>query len=299
MLCSKPFTGGPVPYGCGQCLPCRINRRRQWMWRQFLESLSHEENSFVTLTYNDDHLPDGCNLKPEHPRLWLKRLRKAIQPAKVRFFLVGEYGNEGNRPINPHYHLSIFGMGAYSPVRYSDRVITFEELVSILWEKGFVQVREFNELTAQYVAGYVVKKLHDDQYQNLQGLSPEFARMSNRPGLGSLAMKQIATTISQSPALMLELEKTGDVPQQLQIGRRKIPLGRYLLRKLREEIGFTPEYIEEIKAQRTLVRAVELQELFKATPGALTTTEAYEKSVLQKIRNVESRSRVWKKRGSL
>ena len=46
-----------VPFGCGQCLPCRVNKRRLWTNRIMLESMCHDDNAFVTLTYNDDNIP--------------------------------------------------------------------------------------------------------------------------------------------------------------------------------------------------------------------------------------------------
>ncbi len=170
MLCKRPFVkGGTVPFGCGQCLPCRLNRRRVWTARQVLESFMHDESVFVTLTYDEEHVhPDG-HLVPDHVTRWLKRFRKAIYPLKVRYFLCGEYGDTSWRP---HYHLSLFGVGRWC-----------EELIEETWPYGFVQVGDFNEQTAQYVAGYVVKKLTNEDHHALDGRPPEYARQSRRPGL--------------------------------------------------------------------------------------------------------------------
>ena len=97
-----------MPVGCGQCLPCRINKRREWTFRLELEASLHEHNSFVTLTYADQFLPEDGSVNPRHTQLWLKRLRKVLDPRKVRFFLCGEYGDQTFRP---HYHACLFGVG--------------------------------------------------------------------------------------------------------------------------------------------------------------------------------------------
>lgn len=275
MLCRKPFMVGAVPFGCGQCLPCRINRRRLWTWRCFLESLCHEESSFLTLTYSNEHLPEGGCLSPKAASLFLKRFRKAIYPQKVRYFLVGEYGDESRRP---HYHASLFGVGpAYAPI------------VQACWPYGFSSLYEFNETTAQYVCGYVIKKLADVNYAEF-GLTPEFARMSRRPGIGADAMRILADTLHSKHGLD-EIERVGDVPHQLKIGKRSIPLGRYLRSKLREEMGFKPEMVEAVKQRFFSERSLEVLALFKDSE-ALSLSDALLKKNLGRIQSVEARSKI-------
>lgn len=297
MLCKKPFLRGNIPFGCGQCLPCRVNRRRQWMWRQFFESLSHDDNCFLTLTYRDEDLPGLNSLEPLHLQLWLKRFRLSVLPLRVRFFAVGEYGDENERP---HYHLSLFGVSqdtvgalASSRNQWDPRRIILPS-----WPYGEVYVAEFNELTAQYVAGYVVKKLTSPEDVRLNGRKPEFARMSRRPGIGRAAMSIVASALSMSG----HVDHSPDVPPQLQIGRRKIPLGRYLLRALREAVGFTPEYIETLKQTGAYKSSLEMSALLEAAiaDAPLSSPKtAYLASVQQKIRQVETRTTIWKKKGRI
>ena len=75
-----------MEYGCGQCMPCRINRRRLWTSRLVLESALHVSNLFVTLTYANDFGPINWSLTPRHITLWLKRLRKMLG-YEVRYFV--------------------------------------------------------------------------------------------------------------------------------------------------------------------------------------------------------------------
>lgn len=299
MLCKKPFLRGNIPFGCGQCLPCRVNRRRQWMWRQFFESLSHNDNCFLTLTYRDEDLPRSCSLDPSHLQLWLKRFRLSVLPLRIRYFAVGEYGEESQRP---HYHLSLFGVSpdTVAALASSRNQWDSRRIVLPSWPYGEVFAAEFNELTAQYIAGYVVKKLtnaEDPHVQKiLQGRHPEFARMSRRPGIGRHAMSVVASTLSSSGYVDL----SEDAPAFLQIGKRKIPLGRYLLRALREALGFTPEYIETLKQRGAYKSSLEMSALLEAalTDAPLSSSKtAYLASVQQKIRQVETRATIWKKKG--
>jgi len=172
---------GSVPAGCGQCMPCRINRRRLWTHRMMLESYKHAENSFLTLTYDDEHLPARGSLDPSHTQKWLKRFRKAIAPRKVRFYLVGEYGDQSQRP---HYHAALFGVGPDGIV-VNNEYCSVPDIVSRTWGKGHVMLGSLTSASAQYICGYVTKKMTSKFDPRLNGRYPEFARMSRRPGIGS------------------------------------------------------------------------------------------------------------------
>lgn len=129
----------------------------------------------------------------------------------------------------------------------------------------------------------------------LEGRHPEFARMSLRPGIGYEAMQTVAKNLIGSDHGMALLEK-GDVPRQVQVGKRKVPLDRYLIRKLREAVGFTDEYIQTVKDAISHERSLELLAVYKAALDAeevFTPVQAYKKEVHQKILNVEARNRIF------
>jgi len=90
---------------CGQCIGCRLERSRQWAIRCLHESGLHERNCFITLTYDDEHLPEGGTLVKQDWQLFIDRLRKRFR-TKVRYFHCGEYGEQTRRP---HYHAILFG----------------------------------------------------------------------------------------------------------------------------------------------------------------------------------------------
>lgn len=288
MLCKKPYMQGTQAYGCGQCLPCRINRGRQWTWRQYLESLCHDDgSSFVTLTYSRAHIRGDWSLDPIHLRNFLKRIRYFIAPRKLRFFAVGEYGEDN---LRPHYHVSLFGMSPYT--RHNG--VLFADLVSKAWPYGFSSCYEFNEATAQYTCGYITKKLRD-RNDNREWNYPEFARMSLKPGLGSGAMQVLANDLLRNA----DSWKTGDVPRSIRIGKRTIGLGRYMLNELREAVGFTDQYIDGIKQDAVMEKSLELLSVFQNSEGSLTFKEAHAKQIAQKLLQVEARYKIWQSKRSL
>ena len=87
---------------CGKCLECRIQHARAWADRCVVEAKQYDDNYFVTLTYDDAHLPAKNSLVPDDLQKFMKRLRKHFPNNKIRFFACGEYGDTSWRP---HYHL--------------------------------------------------------------------------------------------------------------------------------------------------------------------------------------------------
>lgn len=241
MLCRKPFTNKMTTYGCGQCMPCRCNRRRVWSHRMMLEALVHERTAFVTLTYKDEKLPEGGSLDPRHLQLFLKKLRKNVGP--VRFFGVGEYGDLSWRP---HYHLAIYGV---------DR--TYQTIIHNSWGNGIVHVGDLTHDSAQYIAGYVNKKMTDGKDDRLEGRYPEFARMSLRPGIGAVAIADVAGYILKSPHAQRDIADRSDVPHVLQHARKTLPLGRYMRDRLRKSLnlpdGASPDAIYKKTAEMLAV----------------------------------------------
>lgn len=94
-------------------------------------------------------------------------------------------------------------------------------------------VAEFNIKTARYITGYVAKKMTRRDDPRLNGMEPEFARMSLNPGIGADAIPDVASVMMQ-----YKLEgKLADVPTALRHGGSELPLGRYLRKLLRVQVG--------------------------------------------------------------
>lgn len=187
----------PIKVPCRQCLGCRIDYSREWATRCVCESLNYSNGQcwFVTLTYDDDHVPFSENgsltLNFKDHQDFMKRLRRYVDyhygMKDVRYYCCGEYGSQTFRP---HYHYCIFGLPVDSGVveAHNSRGDCFYSCPDIkrCWDKGFVVVGEFNYLTAAYTARYVMKKLKGKEahvYDDL-GVEPVFCKMSTHPGIG-------------------------------------------------------------------------------------------------------------------
>lgn len=183
---------------CGRCVGCRLERSRQWAIRCMHESQMHKDNCFVTLTYNDEHYQPGLNYA--HFQKFIRRLRKKTGK-NIRYYMAGEYGETYGRP---HFHACLFG---YRP----DDLELFRQLPSgsnlyvskklaDYWSNpdgisyGYVSIGDVTFESAAYVARYIMKKqlgknssdkyACDDRTGELIPISPEFNRMSLKPGIG-------------------------------------------------------------------------------------------------------------------
>lgn len=295
MLCKKPFRGHVHGFGCRQCNPCRINRRRLWSHKIMLESFAHTDSAFVTLTYAPEYVPSGGTLVPKHAQDWLKRLRKAVYPAALRYFLVGEYGDESNRP---HYHLALFGFPscAFSLSEVERRFCRCRPcgLIRDTWKMGFTDNANLESESASYIAGYVVKKMTAKDDSRLGDRHPEFARMSLKPGIGAPAMKIVAESLKNIHGQNY-IAKNHDVPDSLHHGGKNNPLGRYLRRKLRAELGL-PEKSETASIKRQM-QMYELLESFKTAKNGSyqQAVKSYVQQIKQKILNVEGKTLIFRK----
>lgn len=284
MRCPNPFVDrAGRTFGCGQCLPCRINRRRIWSGRIQLEAAQYAENVFLTLTYADEFLPrlpkGGLpTLEPSHLKLFMHRVRTrarrsaVLSNRQVRFFAVGEYGDISFRP---HYHVVLFNFpscvrgGTLSPPAYK-RCCGPCDFIADCWYGeddhgdrapfGKVDLLPLSPHLAQYIGGYVTKKMVRYDDPRLEGRYPEFARQSLKPGIGAGALHDVADVLLRYYDVEAEL---GDVPAVLGHGRKELPLGRYLRSQLRKMVGMDAKapqvtldkMAEEVLALRLAARA--------------------------------------------
>jgi hypothetical protein len=214
-----------------------------------LESTQHEQKSFVTLTYNDEHLPKDSGLSITDYQAFLKKLRKSIDN-KIRFYIVGEYGSHTDRP---HYHLALFGFTV--PERdtlelkrinqlnlYSGRAKTLLRS----WGRGNVHIGEVTVQSMAYSCSHITKSTHKQGDPVLHGRQPEFSRMSLRPGIGKPAIQKIVDWLTTREGAR-HMQKAGDVPNVVRMDGKLWPIGRYLKTALRAEIGMLDEQTDLFK----------------------------------------------------
>lgn len=243
---------------CGRCVGCRLSYSRVWADRCVAESLNYPQNKswFVTLTYDDNYVPVGkkglLTLVPQDVSAFMKRLRerwlRVHNEPEIRFFGAGEYGSTTYRP---HYHLLLFGLEIYDLVYWSrgtddNPLYTSNELEGV-WQKGRVIVGEFSWSTAAYTARYCMKKLKGKESKGYEraGISPEFTRMSRRPGIGMNFYVQNYEQILQRDSYMLVNGRTASPP-------------RLFLDKMAEAF---PSRVEEIRrARQEYIRRMEAAE---------------------------------------
>lgn len=188
----------PIELPCGQCVGCRLERSRQWAVRCMHEAELHDDNCFITLTFNDDALskrafPESLDVRDF--QLFMKRLRKKYGSG-IRFFHCGEYGEKYGRP---HYHACLFGFDFPDKQLFSinnGQRLYISESLQKLWPYGFATIGSVTFESAAYVARYIMKKITGDMAVEHYCVGvdtdtgemllkkPEYTTMSRREGIG-------------------------------------------------------------------------------------------------------------------
>lgn len=186
--------GFSIEIPCGGCAGCRIERSRDWALRCVHEAQMHtvdgvSHNCFLTLTYDDAHIPEGHSLVKKDFQDFIKRLRKRVSVHDeegelvnpLRYYHCGEYGEQYGRP---HYHALIFGWYPVDRILWREtkrgRVYT-SQIVQETWGKGFTSVGDVTFQSAAYVARYIMKKQTGQAGERArQIINPETGEVFNR-----------------------------------------------------------------------------------------------------------------------
>lgn len=199
---------------CGQCIGCRLEYSRQWAIRCMIEANSHPHNWWLTLTYDDEHLPTADHINDKTGEIWIshsliksdvqrfiKNLRNSGK--SFRYFGCGEYGEKTARP---HYHLLIFSddiilkdlvfykRSGDFPLYTSDTISDFWRVPDPPGRKskdwhperiGYVIVSQVTFDTCAYTSRYVCKKLFGQkkEWYADYGLCPPFSLQSLKPAI--------------------------------------------------------------------------------------------------------------------
>lgn len=268
---------------CGRCRGCRLEQSRQWAIRCVHEASLHQNNCFITLTYNQENLPKYGSLNKRHFVLFMKRLRKKFG-AKIRFFQCGEYGAKLSRP---HHHACLFNFDfPDKKIWKRTRGIPLYRSPSLekLWTHGWSSVGEVTFESAAYVARYVMKKKNGKQalhhYNTIDtstGLitsekTPEYITMSRKPGIGKDYLIKFTSDIYPQDKLILKhgfqmqppryYDNLYDImePKQMRgIRARRKPTGEKLLKSQADNTDERLRVRETIAIKKTdrLIRSYE------------------------------------------
>ena len=261
---------------CGKCIGCRLDHANDWATRCWCEMQSWQNNCFITLTYDNENLPENGLLIKKDLQDFMKRLRYHCQGIEywenprtnkrenpIRFLACGEYGPNGTR--RPHYHILIFNwkpekneLKFYKENHNNDRLFKCKKIQEI-WGKGFITVGDMNYQSACYVARYCTKKMFNKvKNQDLKKaeIQPEFILMSRNGGIGIKYWEQYQKKILENEGIILNSNG--------KIKCKQIP--RYFEKKYKEqdEIKFekykNKKMLKGIKAFNKLLEKTSLNE---------------------------------------
>lgn len=247
---------------CRKCIGCKLDYSRDWANRGYLESKKYKNNYFITLTYDDDHLPmdeeittsQGVtytktddwkgNLRPEHLKKFIHNIRQYYYRKNgktgIKYIACGEYGSKNERP---HYHIIFFDCPFETEEMYNARLIDQEyywqnKIIEKYWERGLSNVSVANWNTIAYVCRYITKKLYGNNAEDTRaqkGQIAEFIRVSK--GIGKEYWEENKEKILETDSITIRNNKG--------VHTTKPP--RYFNRLLKKE---NPEIYETIKVKR-------------------------------------------------
>lgn len=248
---------------CNKCDSCASHYKNQWAVRCAMEMHFHKQSCCLTLTYDEEHLPENEMLCKKDMQNFMKRYRDHLkrnlpdrphpftgemESHKIRYIYCGEYGSNGGRP---HYHVLVFGhdFDDKQPYNRTKSGVQYQsDVLDELWGNGIATIGEGGMEAAHYVAGYIAKKL---QTEKINGKNftvdkstgeiifkdSEFLEMSRRPAIGRWFYDKWRTDIYPADEVVL-----------INNGRAvTYPVPTYFDKCLKEEY---PELWQKVKAKR-------------------------------------------------
>lgn len=249
---------------CGKCLACRINRRREWTLRLLQEEIYSKSSFFITLTYDEDHVPFDVNgnmsVSVRDVQLWIKRLRKKYDVG-IRYMINSEYGELGR----PHYHGVFFNLpdSIMSDAKVIKRFERGHLSISYhspsfekIWGLGNVEFSQATKERCGYAAKYFVVRKEVDEL-----LTPNFSLCSrggksdnNLGGIGSRYAKDISSKVRSTGSLSMFHPSTG-LPVAIPRLYKKYIFSEDELKKL------TEDYIDNYELSSDLLSMYENHQL--------------------------------------
>lgn len=288
MLCKKLVKMKNVTAPCGQCVFCRINKKREWIARLLLEAASHPQTQFWTLTYEEENLPTQLAPAPAGSGISEVQQEKSrghgtlgrhsrshdqhgipgpvqraeldsvklqpgtlFKPDLARFF----------KRVRKNYgQFRYFAVGEYGTQRGRPHyhVLAFgislsPEQLCVAWGMGLIHIGDVQAASINYCVEYSLKREKRDELIDLRR-QPEFAVMSTNPGIGAYAIDEFRQQILKSRPL-----PSGEflIPEQFRLQGKMYPVPRYLRNALEDE-GFVygPKALRQYHKDEEVVRAL-------------------------------------------
>lgn len=187
------------------------------------EAQMHEQNSFITLTYDDEHLGDNKLHYSDFQR-FMKDLRQELDYAGIQhqigFIAVGEYGAKTKRK---HWHACLFGWSPEIHPTFKDFTPKYKYTTELghkvytspflqeLWPYGASEYGTVTLQSASYVARYSAKKLVHGNDQDHE-LHPIF-KASSKYAIGRKFLEKYYDSIFNLGAIALENGETCAIPR--------------------------------------------------------------------------------------
>lgn len=206
---------------CGTCYKCLMRKRSDWSIRLQHELEFATSAAFITLTYNESHLPMNSSLSKRDFQLFMKNFRYHDGSENIRYYGIGEYGSKTYRP---HYHILLFNHNHNNLVKNLLKT----------WTKGIHDIGTITEASIHYVSGYFHTKNDTNHCYTHEGLTAwdnflaypgnipyvprrafleqyrikqlPFALMSRRPGIGAAKLLKMGETWTNDPRSTLTLK---------------------------------------------------------------------------------------------
>lgn len=159
-----------IKVDCRHCLNCLVKRQSQIEFLAKKELLSVYQSgrsaSFVTLTYDDNHIPYNENgfitLRRKDLQNWIKNMRRQMEyygeKVPFKYLYCGEYGDgthsttkSGVSTHRPHYHVVFLGLSTSQVKKYTRK----------LWKNGLCDIGELSAGGIRYLCKYMTKASPD------------------------------------------------------------------------------------------------------------------------------------------
>lgn len=188
---------------CGKCDGCLMDRSRLWADRVTVEAASWPWNWFVTITYDNKHLPPFDYDYKRELSLYVKRVRNKFGKG-VRFFASFELGA---KTLRPHFHVIFFNLHLTDLRLFNNAgpdPLYESPVLSSCWPFGMSVIGKVTPESAAYVARYTMKKAGD---------RTGFINMSRKPGIGCAFFLDNFDRISRNKAYPVGLGRVAPPPR--------------------------------------------------------------------------------------